>query len=274
MSGRCTGWVLRHGPHPDDLDRDGVKYGQRARGYRAVLLTIADAANADGEHAHPGLAAMCAGALYSRRQVQNIERELVAERWVTITEDGGGRKRATVYTVNMDWRDDGGSAAERVQSLPDDDDGKGATVATETVQPDGQTVQSGDETVQPGVHPNGVSNGTSNGEPQPPPSGEEDPARALVVAFWEWCIANGKPTPTLAGRRDGSPFMALVKIVRHLLDAGWSGAEVKHALVGTRAYTTDAITFQLTERRRAGRQQARQVPAAEAWGDKSGEVEV
>ena len=272
MSGRCTGWVLKYGPHPDDLDRDGAKYGQKARGYRAVLLTIADAANADGKHAHPGNAAMCHGALYSLRQVQNITEALEAEHWVTVTERGGGRERATVYDVNMDWRDPAGAASKRVQSVPRIDAGKGATAATETVQPDAERVQSEADTVHSGLHPNGLSNG-NNGSTQPPPSGEGDPARDLVAAFWEWCTEHGKPTPTLAARGAGNPFMALVKIVRHVLDAGWTAAEVKRALIGTRAYTTDAITFQLTEGRKAG-PAARQVPPAEAWGDKSGEVEL
>lgn len=273
MSGRCTGWVLKHGPHPEDVDRVGEKYGQKARGYRAVLLTIADAANSDGEHAHPGNAAMCAGALYSLRQVQNITEALEAECWVTVTERGGGRERATVYTVNMDWRAEGGAASKRVQPVPSADAGKGATAANETVQPDGQRVQSEAETVQPGVHPNGVSNGT-NGTTQPPPAGgEPDPARDLVKAYWDWCTANAKPVPTLAGGRAGSPFLALVGIVRRLLEAGHEAAAVKRALIGTRAYTLDAITFTLNEHRDR-RTTGRPIPAAEAWADKSGAVEL
>jgi hypothetical protein len=36
MSGLVTGWVLKHGPHPSHVDRNGKPYGQRARGYRPV----------------------------------------------------------------------------------------------------------------------------------------------------------------------------------------------------------------------------------------------
>lgn len=107
MSGRCTGWVLRHGPRPDDVDRDGEAYGQRARGYRAVLVTIADAANAEGEHSHPGLEAIVDGSLYGRRQATRILGELEAEGWITVEERGGGRGKATVYTVDMGWREKG-----------------------------------------------------------------------------------------------------------------------------------------------------------------------
>lgn len=68
---------------------------------RAVLLTIADAANADGEHAHPGTRAMVEGSLYSERSVQETVKKLIAQEWVEVEEEGGGRGRATVYKVIM-----------------------------------------------------------------------------------------------------------------------------------------------------------------------------
>jgi len=68
---------------------------------RAVLITIADAANRDGEHAHPGKEAMVEGSLYSRAMVTKIVRRLVDEGWVAIEEEGKGRGRATVYRVLM-----------------------------------------------------------------------------------------------------------------------------------------------------------------------------
>lgn len=111
MSGQATGWVLRCGPRPDDIDRMGTKYGQRARGWRAVLLTIADAANRDGEHAYPGHQAMVEGSLYGRSQVVSIVRELIAEGWLSIEQEGGGRGKATVYRVEMERRETGHSPA-------------------------------------------------------------------------------------------------------------------------------------------------------------------
>lgn len=119
MSGLVTGWVLKHGPHPKHVDRNGKPYGQRARGYRAVLIPIADAANADGTHAHPGTNNVAEGALYSRRQTMTIISELVAEGWLKVEEEGGGRGRATQFAVLMERvqppRSDDG---ERVQSEP------------------------------------------------------------------------------------------------------------------------------------------------------------
>ncbi|QOR55372.1 MAG: hypothetical protein SHS37scaffold145_23 [Phage 71_18] len=237
MSGQCTGWVLRFGPHPDHLDRHGKKYGAKARGYRAVLLTIADAANVDGLHSHPGIAAMCTGSLYSRRQVQTIEDELVAEGWVRITEQGGGRGRATVYDVLMD-------RPERAQSLHP---GKGAVSPAKGRSPEPETVQPGADTVQSRLHPNGVAT-TTNEEPTPP-AAPADPAREVVDAFWKWCTDQGRPTPTLPNGGQGNPFMALVKIVRHLLDAGHPVAQVKVALTTTPAYTINALTLQINQRR-------------------------
>lgn len=86
MSGQCTGWVLRHGP--------------KDRAMRAVLVTIADAANRDGEHAHPGIAAMVDGSCYSRATVFRALDRLKEEGWVSVEAEGQGRF-ATVYTVHM-----------------------------------------------------------------------------------------------------------------------------------------------------------------------------
>lgn len=88
MSGQCTGWVLRHGP----LDR----------AMRSVLLVIADAANRDGEHAYPGMAALTEGSLYGERTVQETIKKLLAGHWISVEKPGGGRGRQTVYKVRME----------------------------------------------------------------------------------------------------------------------------------------------------------------------------
>lgn len=109
MSGQATGWVLRHGP--------------KDRAQRAVLLTIADAANRDGEHAHPGIPAMVEGSLYSRSTVLAKVRELVEGGWISIEEEGRGRGHATVYRVLMERSED--------RTLSDD---KRSDLATEKVR--------------------------------------------------------------------------------------------------------------------------------------------
>lgn len=88
MSGQCTGWVLRHGP--------------RDRVLRAVLFPIADAANRDGDHAHPGQEAIIDGSLYKRSAVTKAIRELIEQRWIEVEEWSSGPGQATVYRVLMD----------------------------------------------------------------------------------------------------------------------------------------------------------------------------
>lgn len=105
MSGQATGWVLRHGPRPDDVGADGKVYGlAHARAMRAVLGTIADAANRDGERSHPGKAAMEEGSLYSRASLARILNALLADGWIEVTEAGGGRGRSTEYRVRFERR--------------------------------------------------------------------------------------------------------------------------------------------------------------------------
>lgn len=68
---------------------------------RAVLIPIADAANRDGDHAHPGKEAIMEGSLYGRSAVTDAIRRLLTERWIEVEEWGRGRGQATVYRVLM-----------------------------------------------------------------------------------------------------------------------------------------------------------------------------
>lgn len=106
MSGQCTGWVMRHGPRPGMLSASGEPYtlGQ-ARALRAVLITISDAANRDGEYARPTKDGIIEGSLYSRGQATRIVSALIADGWVSVTEAGGGRGLATTYRVWMTERE-------------------------------------------------------------------------------------------------------------------------------------------------------------------------
>lgn len=124
MSGQATGWVLRHGP--------------KDRAKRAVLLTIADAANRDGEHAHPGLAAIVDGSLYGRSTVLAKIRELVEEGWLAVEEEGRGRGHATVYRVLMETSDPR-TLSEEKRSDPEQEKVRNSEPAplTPTVKPNG-----------------------------------------------------------------------------------------------------------------------------------------
>jgi hypothetical protein len=118
MSGQTTGWVLRNGPSD--------------RAMHAVLITIADAANRDGEHAHPGINAMVEGSKYGRRTVFNALRRLADEGWIEVTDQGGGRGLATVYRV----------CTERVQPLHGSPEETVQSATPKRCNPEPETVQS------------------------------------------------------------------------------------------------------------------------------------
>lgn len=120
---------------------------------RAVLITIADAANANGEHAHPGIDAMVNGSSYSRASVFTALGKLADEGWIEVAEAGGGRGKATVYRVVMDRetvQPSDPSVSETVQ--------KGSSPAHETVQSDPLNGL----VVVPKTAPNITTNGLSN----------------------------------------------------------------------------------------------------------------
>lgn len=109
MSGRCTGWVLEYGPRPDGSITLSV-----ARRWRAVLGVIADAANADGRNAHPGLDNMVSHSLYSRSSVLATVDELIDAGWIVRTARNAPG-RASTYDVCMD-RDPALAAGAQVQN--------------------------------------------------------------------------------------------------------------------------------------------------------------
>lgn len=96
MSARCTGWLLREGPRPGP----GITLST-ARRWRAILAVIADAANSDGEHAHPGLDNLIDQSLYSRSVVLSTIKELEAAGWIVETAKCAPG-RATEHRVVMD----------------------------------------------------------------------------------------------------------------------------------------------------------------------------
>lgn len=137
MSGQASGWVLRHGPKRTMLGQGGKAYGAKARGMRSVLVAIADAANRDGEHSHPGYAAICEMADYGRRQVATILDQLEAEGWIEVEEQGGGRGNATVYRIP-------GVRSDTAQPLHLSEDANRAIPEEKPRSPEADTAQSGD----------------------------------------------------------------------------------------------------------------------------------
>lgn len=182
MSGQATGWVLKHGPRPEMLDHTGRAYGQRARGLRSVLVTIADAANRDGEHAHPGLTAMIEGSLYGRSQVLALVKQLIEDDWLDVEEEGRGRGHATVYRIS-----------KMVQSSDLSDDRKGPVSDEKRSDLDPEKVQSVDSVPLSSTGTT-VKNNVSTDVDDP----RNDPEYGFD-RFWDaWPKRNGKKI----GKRD------------------------------------------------------------------------
>lgn len=169
MSGQATGWVGLYGPHPDHIDRHGNPYGGRARGLRMVLLAVADAANREGRHAHPGVENVAGFSLYSQGQCRRLLGELVEEGWLVITEGGqGGRGKATVYDLVMDPAENR-HLETRASCASSDEPAGGETRAPRT-----ETRASEAETRASGCATNGTSNGlATNQPPSTPPADDE-----------------------------------------------------------------------------------------------------
>lgn len=237
MSGRASGWVGEHGPHPDDIDKDGQRYElRRARPLRAVLLAVADAANADGQHSHPGVARIASFTLYSEGQVRRLLGQLVDDGWLEVdtkapapTSRGrGGRGVATTYNLVMV---DNRHVAARVRD---------ARVSTDETRA-GDIAKPAQETPE-----------TRAGEPKPAhedarptvsttttPTVETNAADAVARAIWE--ARDPKPA---------TPFVGLRKIVEKLLAGGWTPAEVTVAGAAVPTLSTGWLEAELARRRR------------------------
>lgn len=115
------------------------------------MVCVADAANIEGEHAHPGIANVCDGSLYGRRQAGKILAELVADGWLVVESDGGGSGRATVYAIpGMNCA----LSAHPGNRALSDEEPRTLSEKPRTLQPEPRTL---------GVRTNGLPTVTNNG---------------------------------------------------------------------------------------------------------------
>ena len=167
---------------------------------RAVLLTIADAANRDGEGARPGIAAMVEGSLYGKSHVSKIVSRLVEAGWVEVTEQGNGRGNATVYRVVMETPHSV-DAGPRNPPIPGQ---KPPTLS-------GETPQSADSIpLSPTVE--------NNGREQ----------RAVEVVFNAWIASTKRTAATVLDKKRRALITAALKLypLEDVLDAvrGWENS--------------------------------------------------
>ena len=203
MSGQATGWVLRFGP--------------KDRAQRLVLLTIADAANRDGEYAHPGMDAIVEGSLYSAGHARRAIARLVEDGWLEVT-DHAAPGRATTYRIP-------GVAAHNARRSEGD--------VARSAEPSSR--DSGPIVARPDARPNGVTNGTTNGLPTTPSRADRRRA-AEPDGFAEWYAIYprrvGRPEAAEAYRRarsraDADALLAGARVVAAAVAAG---QELKYTL--------------------------------------------
>lgn len=232
------GWVGDHGPHPKDVDRTGKEYGARARGMRLVLLAVADCANPDGQHAHPGIQNVARFSLYSTGQARRLLEELEAEGWLQVTDQGGGRGKATVYRVPMDLT----ALAERRASRAPSDGTNARIEPPQTRAPQPDTRASGPDTRASGSAPNGLATEATEAPTGTPPARGRpkvtDAARAVTDEVWE---RSGDIKPAV-------PYIAIAKIADRLLTAGHEHDAIVGAMLAARTISIGWVEAELRRR--------------------------
>lgn len=182
MSGNVVAWVYAHYPVLTEVDRNR----------KIVLSEVAEAANRDFENAHPGVATISAHWGLGRSTVLRHLAWLVDAGWIEVSVPGGGRGRATVYSVTktVPMRDGLGNGPN-AETVPMDDP-KRSHSEPETVPMDGSS---------PITHPI---------TPLPPPAPTpKERARALAKRLFE----ERSPKPAQS-------FVAIVGITERMLNAG------------------------------------------------------
>lgn len=251
MSVRVLSWVLDNSEAPGND--------------RLVLIAIADEADDDGANAYPSIDRIARRARVNKRTTMRaLERleasgELVVDRPLVT-----GRGHHNRYAVVM------GRPIEEVTALLDAC-GKGARVAP--IQNGAERRATARKSAPKGA-PDPQTHGPTDPEEIGPPA--PAPAQVIVEGLWAWCEENGKPRPTLRANGKAGPdraFVALRAIVQTLLDAGNDAAAIKRALTRTRAWTLDAITYELRSEEQR-RPQGQRAPVLADRSRPSGVVEL
>lgn len=233
MSADATGWVFRHSPFR------GAAF--------TVHLAVADSCNDQhGNEFWMRQTVLAKKARTSRKTVGEALAAMVERGFLELVEEGNGGANRYLFL----FPECAVVHESRTKGATSGDTPKRRRRATSGDTP--ATTGGGEDATPRGTEPK-VSE-PNGSQPTPAADAEETEqpdaeAREIVTAYWDWCTAQNRPKPTLTG---GNPYMALVKIVARLLEADWSAIEIKHALVATRAFTLDALTFTLRERRDRG----------------------
>lgn len=234
MSGQATGWVLRHGPTD--------------RAMRAVLIVIADAANRDGEHAHPGLAAIVEGSLYSRSTVLGTLRRLREEGWVEVEQERAPGQ-ATVFRIPGVAADEKGpkSGPHKVQNPDPTGRLRGPEEVQKRSNPAPHKVQSGPDRA---LYLNGLTSNGSNANARARRSLHDDLEEARGRPRLRRLAGEAKEE--VLGRRQvpASERPKVWGLAHELLEAGWPVGEVVESMVGASCLSIRAVEVERERRRR------------------------
>lgn len=217
VSGRATGWVLRHFPITTPADRNR----------KLVLIGVADAANQYGKGARPGLAVLGAEWSFDRSTVIRHLNWLKEHGWLEETHKGNGRGDASIFDLPKMVADCDPSESE--------EESQTATL------PPAKRSQSRARKVAKSVSPTSSSTVENNGKETPELELESTPPPKPIekrIAERVWERKNPKPA---------TKFIAVVKIARTLLDAGWKPQQIEDAMVSVRTISVAWVEGELNK---------------------------
>lgn len=284
MSGKCAAWVAKYGPS-----------GRSGRAKKAVLIVIALRADANGEHARPGIAEMVESSNYSRSKVMEVLAELVAGGWLEVEERGRGRGHATVYRVVMTRGQTESQDVDDARKLDLSGPRKGPVLEEKRSSSGPEKVQFPETAL---LSSTVVINGRDPTPPSPPPAAatiatrwppqqrtldalpgpmvcddreraENHPECRRVAGLVLDEASRRAPKPLIADdrtrllscRRDGSPGLVV-----QWLQAGYAPDAIATAIANARTPTGPSITMELTKGRAAPRRGPPMSPAlSEQW---------
>lgn len=186
---------------------------------RLVLLAIADHCGDDGYDAFPKLATLAKKTGLADRTVRRCIDRLIDLGELVVEERAGGsakveaRHRPHLYQVVM----------------------RPVTVSATTGQDDRSATGHGDRSIRE------PSEGQPSLNRSALQSGGEDPATALLRAWWDELVAAGEPTPA-------QPWPAMLQVVRAMLKAGHAESRVAWALRNSPTVSTGALTMAINRR--------------------------
>lgn len=214
------------------------EHSQATGAARLMMLAIADSAHDSGElSAYPRSQALLARkANVDARTARRALRALEDLGELKVTQVGDGRASSDYLMLLPGLKIEGGRDARPGRA--DRPAREGKVPAPSSRPSPSLPVNEKGSARSAAADGQGALPGVPTGAPKPP---ELLAAQELIRRVW-----------TARNPRPATPFVALVKIAKRLIEAGHSEADVERAFMETPAFTTAALEFQLNGGRRRG----------------------